>query len=86
MKNELTSMRSNFDLNPFSGKARPTIQASRKDFDVYRFYQGQNFGRRWHIRAEKSDKYENFEKIQFLSSRASILLCQCFSVIYLYLK
>ena len=40
MKNKLTSIRSNFNLNPFPDKARAASYASRKNFHVYSIYLG----------------------------------------------
>ena len=55
-------MRPNFDLNPFSDRARPAIYTSRKDFHVYRLYRGRNSVERWHLGAEKSEKSEKIEE------------------------
>ena len=55
-------MRSKFNFNAFSERARPAIYTSRKDFHVYRFYRGRKSGQRWHIGAPKNEKFEFFGK------------------------
>ena len=71
-------MRSNFDLNPFPGRARAAIYTSRKDFYVYRLYQGQNSEERLHIEAQKIKKFDFSENLHFSSSEAFSLSLKCF--------
>ena len=60
MKIKLTSMRSNFNLNPFPDRARAASYASQKDFHVYSIHRGRKCEQRFHLGTEKNDKSENF--------------------------
>ena len=85
MKIKLTSIRSNFNLNPFPDRARAASYASPKDFQVYSIYGGRKCEQRFHLGAEKITNRKIFEKVNFLAPEPSNSLFQFIFFIYLYI-
>ena len=86
MKIKLASIRSNFNLNPFPDRARAASYASRKDFDVYRFYRGQNSEQRLTSEPKKKEKIEFFKKVSFSAKNCLNSVLKFILIVYLYLQ